>query len=208
MVGFPPGTERERGYRRRRRRRRRDGDFSYHDDRAATNTNNNNNNNYNYFSPPRNEHDERRNVGKSDHRQRFGRGEERGGGPRRDENNRHRLHARGYPYSRGTKSGYDNKSNTTTKRRRAETPGRGQFYAAQHDDRTLIRDDEENRTNRTNSNSDWRWKTSSSDKKKTNVKEVDEKTLEEDLEAYFERGRAMKREKEEEEAKEGEEEDD
>jgi len=43
---------------------------------------------------------------------------------------------------------------------------------------------------------------SSSDKKKT--KEVDEKTLEEDLEAYFERGRAMKREKEEEEAKEGE----
>jgi len=36
------------------------------------------------------------------------------------------------------------------------------------------------------------------------VKEVDEKTLEEDLEAYFERGRAMKREKEEEEVKEGE----
>jgi len=207
MVGFPPGTERERGYGRCRRRRR-DGDFSYHDDRAATNTNNDNNN-YN-FSPPRNERDERRNVGKSDHRQRlFGRDEERGGGPRRDENNRHRLHAaRGHPYSRGTKSGYDNESNTTTKRRRAETPGRGQFYAAQHDDRKLIRDDEENRTNRTNSSSDWRWKTSSSDKKKTNVKEVDEKTLEEDLEAYFERGRAMKREKEEEEAKEGEEEED
>jgi len=206
MVGFPAGTERERGCRRRGRSYR-DGDYSYHDDRAATNTNNNNNNNY--FSPPRNEHDERRNVGKSDHRQRlFGRGEERGG-PRRDENNRHRLHAaRGHPYSRGTKSGYDNESTTTTKRRRAETPGRGQFYAAQHDDRKLIRDDEENRTNRTNSSSDWRWKTSSSDKKKTNVNEVDEKTLEEDLEAYFERGRAMKREKEEEEVKEGEEEED